>query len=281
SRAELKSYTVLQTNGHYGGLNLAQARNLLEKPPRRAQRRKAGLERPWTGPTLPRRFHNTPEGRRQVAAYNHHVEATAAANPDAQTTTTSPLESLLPIIVRHMPLAELKEAITPKYSGDIRYKPKVEEGATASSTTIGQPERDPRPSTSDAPDNDLIELSPEEEPEPLPPPNYIEYNIFKYGSEIKGGRGHPLNLPHLDPTPYIPPDTRNKFRPKSILDKPHRDPTPVIKPITINEIEGKKEEKKEEKEKGKEGEEIEQEEEEDIIILEIDPDDLIDLYHEL
>ncbi|KZS00204.1 Uncharacterized protein APZ42_003598 [Daphnia magna] len=180
-----------------------------------------------------------------------------------------------------MPLAELKEAITPKYSGDIRYKPKVEEGATASSTTIGQPERDPGPSTAEAPDNNLIELSPEEEPEPLPPPNYIEYNIFKYGSKIKGGRGHPLNLPHLDPTPYIPPDTRNKFRPKSILDKPHRDPTPVIKPITINEIEGKKEEKKEEKEKGKEGEEIEQEDEEDIIILEIDPDDLIDLYHEL
>ncbi|KAK4003911.1 hypothetical protein OUZ56_005660 [Daphnia magna] len=78
-----------------------------------------------------------------------------------------------------MPLAELKEAITPKYSGDIRYKPKIEEGATASSTTIGQPERDPGPSTAEAPDNDLIELSPEEEPEPLPPPNYIEYNIFK------------------------------------------------------------------------------------------------------
>ncbi|KAK4013395.1 hypothetical protein OUZ56_025933 [Daphnia magna] len=168
-----------------------------------------------------------------------------------------------------MPFAELKEAITPKYSGDIRYKPKIEEGTTASSTTIGQPERDPRPSTAEAPDNDLIELSPEEEPEPLPTPNYIEYNIFKYGSKINGGRGHPLNLPHLDPTPYIPPDTRKKFRPKSILDKPHRDLTPVIKPITINEIEGKKQEKKKE-EKKKEGEEIEQEEE-DIIILEVDP----------
>ncbi|KZR95813.1 Uncharacterized protein APZ42_010202, partial [Daphnia magna] len=68
---------------------------------------KAGLERPWTGPTLPRRFHNTPEVRRQVAAYNHHVEATAAANPDTRTTTTSPLESLFPIIVWHMPLVEL------------------------------------------------------------------------------------------------------------------------------------------------------------------------------
>ncbi|KZR98468.1 Uncharacterized protein APZ42_006107 [Daphnia magna] len=106
-----------------------------------------------------------------------------------------------------MPLAELKEAITPKYSGDIRYKPKVEEGATASSTPIGHPERDPGPSTAEAPDNDLIEVSPDEEPEPLPPPNYIEYNVFQYGSKIKGGRGHPLNLPHLDPTPYIPPDT--------------------------------------------------------------------------
>ncbi|KAK4006395.1 hypothetical protein OUZ56_011549 [Daphnia magna] len=246
---------------------------------KRAQRRKAGLERPWPGPTLPRRFHNTPEGRRQVAAYNHHVEAAAAANPNAQTTTTSPLESLVPIIVRHIPLAELKEAITPKYSGDIRYKPKIEEGVTASSTTIRQPERDPGPSNAEAPDNDLIELSPEEELEPLPPPNYIEYIKVKYGTKINGGRGHPLNLPHHDPTPYIPPDTRNKFCPKSILDNPHRDPTPVIKPITINEIEGKKEKKKKEEIK-KQGEEIEQEEE-DIIILEVDPDDLIDLYHEL
>ncbi|KZS00184.1 Uncharacterized protein APZ42_003626, partial [Daphnia magna] len=206
---------------------------------------KAGLERAWTGPTLPRRFHNTPEGRRKVAAYNHHVGAATAANPDAQTTTTSPLEFLFPIIVRHMPLAKLKEAISPKYSGDIRYKPKIEEGATASSTTIGQPEQNPGPSTAEAPDNDLIELSPEEEPEPLPPPNYIEYNIFKYGSKIKA---------------YW--TNRTATRPL------------VIKPITINEIEGKKEEKK------KEGEEIEQEEE-DIIILEVDPDDLIDLYHKL
>ncbi|KZS05521.1 Uncharacterized protein APZ42_031270 [Daphnia magna] len=172
-----------------------------------------------------------------------------------------------------MPLAELKEAITPKYSGDIRYKPKIEAGVTESSTTVGQPERDPGPSTAAAPDNDMIELFTEEEPEPLSPPNYIGYIQLKYGTKINGGRGHPLNLPHLDPTPHIPPDTRYKFRPKSILENPHRDPTPVIKPITIEEKVGKKEEKK------KEGEKMTIEEKEDIIIIDVDPDDLI--YHAL
>lgn len=53
-----------------------------------------------------------------------------------------------------MPLSELKEALTPKYSGDIRYKP-TEEGKIGEGTTptpIGLPEKQPEPSTTAAPE---------------------------------------------------------------------------------------------------------------------------------
>ncbi|KZS10538.1 Cc8K15.2-like protein [Daphnia magna] len=153
------------------------------------------------------------------------------------------------------------------------------------------PNEIPGLSTAAAPDNDLIELSPEEEPEPLLPPNFVghagirEHIQKKYGTIINGGRGqkiHPWNLPHLDPTPNIPPDTRYKFHPKSMLDNQKCGLTLVIKRITIKEKEEKREEKEKEEEekeeKKKEGEEMTIEEE-DIVIIDVDPDDLIGLYH--
>lgn len=80
---------------------------------------------------------------------------------------------------------------------------------------------------------------------------------------------NPLNVSHDDPTPPILPDSRPEFRSKSILDNPNPDPTPVMTPIKIQAL--KEDKKEDEKEEDKE------EEEEDIIIIDANPNDLIDL----
>lgn len=104
------------------------------------------MERPWIGPiALPMQFRNTPEGRRQIQQFDRHAEAAVAANLDCPAATTSPFKSLLPILVKHLPILELKEALTPKYSGDIRYKAiEIErKGTTTLPTSSGQPEQHP------------------------------------------------------------------------------------------------------------------------------------------
>ncbi|KAK4003754.1 hypothetical protein OUZ56_005509 [Daphnia magna] len=104
--------------------------------------------------------------RRQIQEFNRHAKAAAAANPEGPVTTTSPLDSLFPNLVKHIPLSELKEALTPKYSSDIRYKPTEVKGKGVS--TLPTPNR---PSTSAATQEpDRIKLFPKEEPEPILPP---------------------------------------------------------------------------------------------------------------
>lgn len=169
------------------------------------------MERPWTGPRLPRQFRNTPEARRQIEAYNRYVETTG------QPAATNPLESVLPILVRSMPLAELKGALTPKYSGDIRYRPAEEAEATTFPPQIEQPERDLELSIAAGLEEDLIDLASEEEPEPLLPTNYrahagvTGYIQKKCGTIVNSEGGliiHPLNhrmvhtliRPNPDPT---------------------------------------------------------------------------------
>ncbi|KZS21823.1 Uncharacterized protein APZ42_011164 [Daphnia magna] len=92
----------------------------------------------------------------------------AAANPEGPVTTTSPLDSLFPNLVKHIPLSELKESLTPKYSGDIRYKPTEVKGKGVSTSPTPN-----RPSTSAAvQEPDRIKLFSKEEPEPILPPGF-------------------------------------------------------------------------------------------------------------
>ncbi|KZS05268.1 Uncharacterized protein APZ42_031600 [Daphnia magna] len=92
----------------------------------------------------------------------------------------------------------------------------------------------------------LIELSRQEDPEPILPPNFghhdtiTRYIMEKYGTPVIFGRGfgwhNPLHVPQDDPKPQILPDTRPKFRPESILANPNPDPTPVINPSKIQSV---------------------------------------------
>ncbi|KAK4030733.1 hypothetical protein OUZ56_024072 [Daphnia magna] len=96
------------------------------------------------------------------------------------------------------------------------------------------------------------------------PSRFISYDLGgpRYNCDVlMDGGGHygGLNLPQA----------------KDVLEKPPR----RLPPQQKKEEKEKGEEGKEEKKK--EGEEIAIEEEEDIIILEVDPDDLNVLYHEL
>lgn len=52
--------------------------------------------------------------------------------------------------MKHMPLSELKEAVTPKYSGDTRYQPidEVRKGVGTKSIPSGLPTEQPEPKKS-------------------------------------------------------------------------------------------------------------------------------------
>ena len=83
------------------------------------------LERPWTGVQQLRAFRNTPEGRRQIGQFQRLVREAEAANP--QSAPPTGLASLLPIEIRHVFIGDLREALAPRYYGDIRYHPGVQE----------------------------------------------------------------------------------------------------------------------------------------------------------
>ena len=116
---------------------------------------------PWTGPRLPRAHHNTPEGRKEanqrppvdpylllppVTKSPEQLEREriefAQLRKDWKEGKVSAFESLIRATEKHLTLAQLREALKPKYYGDIRYKPV--EGAppagSAPTPAIQQPE---------------------------------------------------------------------------------------------------------------------------------------------
>ena len=108
----------------------------------RAAARARGELPPWTGPRLPRAHHNTPEGRREanqrppvdpylllppVTKSPEQLEREriefAQLRKDWKEGKVSAFESLIRATEKHLTLAQLREALKPKYYGDIRYKP--------------------------------------------------------------------------------------------------------------------------------------------------------------
>ena len=108
----------------------------------RAAARARGELPPWTGPRLPRAHHSTPEGRREASQrppidpylplppvtksaeqiWRERTEF-AQQRKDAREGKISAFESLIRANENVLTIAQLKEALKPKYYGDIRYKP--------------------------------------------------------------------------------------------------------------------------------------------------------------
>ena len=113
----------------------------------------------WTGPIQPKLHHNTREGKREAFLRRPIVEPSIVPtgplpsreqqeewerrrrleyiqrglergyllleNPHDRRIfkTPKPIDNFLPIVLKHLTVAELVEAVKPKYYGDIRYKP--------------------------------------------------------------------------------------------------------------------------------------------------------------
>jgi hypothetical protein len=108
----------------------------------RAEARARGELPPWTGPRLPRAYHNTPEGRREAnlrppvdpelllppvqktaeeieegkRQLREHLKATKEGR-------ITPFESLIQAVQNSLTVGQLREALKPRYYGDYRYKP--------------------------------------------------------------------------------------------------------------------------------------------------------------
>ena len=109
---------------------------------KRAAARARGELPPWTGPRLPRAHHNTPEGRKEanqrppvdpylllppVTKSPEQLEREkiefAQLRKDSREGKVSAFESLIRAKEKVLTLAQLREALKPKYYGNIRYKP--------------------------------------------------------------------------------------------------------------------------------------------------------------
>jgi hypothetical protein len=130
----------------------------------RAAARARGELPPWTGPRLPRAHHNTPEGRMEanqrppvdpylllppVTKSPEQLEREkiefAQLRKDSREGKVSAFESLIRATEKHLTLAQLREALKPKYYGDIRYKPV--EGAPPAGSAPPPPTQHPEGAT--------------------------------------------------------------------------------------------------------------------------------------
>ncbi|KAK4025190.1 hypothetical protein OUZ56_014264 [Daphnia magna] len=85
---------------------------------RRAQQRKEATLPPWTGSIGPKAPQNTPEGRQNVSELRGKIPQVSVS-----VESRAAIGNFLPVTLRHLSLEKIREALRPKYSGDIRYRP--------------------------------------------------------------------------------------------------------------------------------------------------------------